>query len=223
MTHTTRRDFLQLTTLAAASSLMPVWSSSNRTLAQEAKSPNERPKIGCIGNGGMGTGDANAIKGYGDIVALCDVDTNRSGNLNEKLLGGKAEVFGEYRKLLDRKDIDIVTISTPDHWHTRICLAALRAGKDVHCQKPLTLTINEGKLLCKVVKETKRVMQVGTQQRSDDRFQKAVAIAREGRIGQIQKVHIAIGGGDKGPIFKKTPPAAHLNWDVWLGQAPLVD
>lgn len=223
MTHTTRRDFLQLTTLAAASSLMPVWNSASSTMAQEAKSPNERPKVGCIGNGGMGTGDANAIKGYGDIVTLCDVDSNRSGNLNEKLLGGKAEVFGDYRKLLDRKDIDCVTISTPDHWHTRIALAALRAGKDIYCQKPLTLTINEGKLLCKVVKETKRVMQVGTQQRSDDRFQKAVAIAREGRIGKVQKVHIAIGGGDKGPTFKKTQPPAHLNWDMWLGQAPLVD
>ena len=223
MTRSTRRDFLQLTTLAAASSLMPTWSGSTRTMAQDTKSPNERPIIGCIGNGGMGTGDAHAIKGYGDIVALCDVDTNRSGNLNEKLLGGKAEVFGDYKKLLDRKDIDAVTISTPDHWHTRIALAALRAGKDIYCQKPLTLTINEGKLLCKIVKETKRVMQVGTQQRSDDRFQKAVAIAREGRIGKIQKVHIAIGGGDKGPTFKKTQPPANLNWDVWLGQAPLVE
>ena len=223
MTHTTRRDFLQLTTLAAASSLMPVWNGSSSTMAQDAKSPNERPKVGCIGNGGMGSGDASAIKGYGDIVALCDVDSNRSGVLNEKLLGGKAEVFGDYRKLLDRKDIDAVTISTPDHWHTRIALAALRAGKDIYCQKPLTLTINEGKLLCKVVKETKRVMQVGTQQRSDDRFQKAVAIAREGRIGKVQKVHIAIGGGDKGPTFKKTQPPPHLNWDVWLGQAPLVE
>ena len=148
MTHTTRRDFLQLTTLAAASSLMPTWSGSTRTMAQDAKSPNERPLVGCIGNGGMGTGDANEIKRYGDIVALCDVDTNRSGNLNEKMLGGKAEVFGDYRKLLDRKDIDAVTISTPDHWHTRIALAALRAGKDIYCQKPLTLTINEVKLLC---------------------------------------------------------------------------
>lgn len=91
MTHSTRRDFLQLSTLAAASSLMPSWNGLTRTMAQEAKSPNERPKVGCIGNGGMGTGDASAIKNYGDIVALCDVDSNRSGVLNEKLLGGGAK------------------------------------------------------------------------------------------------------------------------------------
>ncbi len=218
----TRRDFLQLTTLAAASSIMPMWSAA-RTVAEDAKSPNERPKIGCIGNGGMGSGDASAIHRFGDIVALCDVDSNRSGTLNEKLLGGKAEFFADYRKLLERNDIDIVTISTPDHWHTRIALAALRAGKDVHCQKPLTLTINEGKLLCKVVKETGRVMQVGTQQRSDDRFLKSVAMAREGRIGEITKVHVAIGGAPKGGPFKKQEPPSHLNWDMWLGQAPLVE
>ena len=82
-------------------------------------------------------------------------------------LGGKAEFYDDYRKLLDRKDIDCVTISTPDHWHTRIAVAALRAGKDIYCQKPMTLTIDEGKLICKVAKETGRVFQVGTQQRSE--------------------------------------------------------
>ena len=223
MSQPTRRDFLQTTTLAAASAALPYWFAQQRTMADDAKSPNERPKIGCIGNGGMGSGDAAAIKNYGDIVALCDVDSQRSGVLNDKLLGGKAEFHEDYRKLLDRKDIDVVTISTPDHWHSRIALAALRAGKDVHCQKPLTLTIDEGKLLCKVVKETGRVFQVGTQQRSEHNFQKAVALAREGRIGKIKTVNVAIGGAPKGGPFKKQAPPAHLNWDFWLGQAPLVE
>ena len=223
MSQPTRRDFLQTTTLAAASAALPYWFAQQRTMADDAKSPNERPKVGCIGNGGMGSGDAAAIKNYGDIIALCDVDSQRSGVLNDKLLGGKAEFHEDYRKLLDRKDIDIVTISTPDHWHSRIAVAALRAGKDVHCQKPLTLTIDEGKLLCKVVKETGRVFQVGTQQRSEHNFQKAVALAREGRIGKIKTVHVAIGGAPKGGPFKKQAPPAHLNWDFWLGQAPLVE
>jgi predicted dehydrogenase len=223
MQHQTRRDFLQTTTLAAASTLLPYWSSTPRTIADETKSPNDRPRIGCIGNGGMGGGDAAAISKFGDIVALCDVDSQRSGKLNEKLCKGEAEYFGDYRKLLDRKDIDVVTISTPDHWHTKIAIDALRAGKDVHCQKPLTLTIDEGKLLCRVVKETGRVMQVGTQQRSDDKFLTAVALVREGRIGKIQRITVAIGDAPMGGPFTKEPPPEHLNWDMWLGQAPKVE
>ncbi len=102
---------------------------------------------------------------------------------------GKAEIYEDYRKLLDRKDIDVVTISTPDHWHVRIAIAALKAGKDIYCQKPLTLTIDEGKILSKVLKETNRVFQVGTQQRSEDRnmFLKAVAMVQNGRIGKVKR------------------------------------
>lgn len=221
---TNRRDFLQSTTLAAAAgAVLPAWGWTPRSLAQDARSPNERPRIGCIGNGGMGSGDAAAAQHYGDIVAMCDVDKDRSGVLNTKLCDGKAEYFEDYRKLLDRKDIDLVTISTPDHWHTKIALDAMRAGKDLYCQKPLTLTIDEGKLLCKVAKETGRVFQVGTQQRSDDRFLKAVALVQQGRIGKVQKVTVAIGGAPKGGPFESSPPPANLNWDVWLGQAPKVD
>ncbi|MCY2964392.1 MAG: Gfo/Idh/MocA family oxidoreductase, partial [Planctomycetota bacterium] len=158
-------------------------------MADETKSPNDRPRVGCIGNGGMGRGDASNIKRYGDIIANCDVDRNHAEKLKTEIADGKSEIYGDYRKLLDRKDVDVVTISTPDHWHTRIALAALRAGKDVYCQKPLTLTIDEGKLLCKVVKETGRVLQVGTQQRSEDghKFLNAVAMVHLGRIGKLKK------------------------------------
>lgn len=214
----TRRHFL-----SAAAAVTPVLFTARRTAADDARNPSDRPLIGCIGNGGMGSGDANEISKFGDIVALCDVDQARSGKLNEKLCGGKATCFEDYRKLLERKDIQLVTISTPDHWHTKIAIDALRAGKDIYCQKPLTLTIDEGKLLRKTVEETGRVFQVGTQQRSDQRFQTAVALARHGRIGKIQTVIIAIGGAPKdGPFSTETPPAS-LNWDMWLGQAPKVD
>lgn len=222
----TRRDFLKTaTTAAAAGAVLPYWTWTAKTMADETKSPNERPRVGCIGNGGMGTGDAGAIKRYGDIIANCDVDRNHAYRLQKTVAEGKSEIYEDYRLLLDRKDVDVVTISTPDHWHTRIALAALRAGKDVYCQKPLTLTIDEGKLLCKVVKETGRVLQVGTQQRSENNnmFLKAVAICQSGRIGKIQKVTCAIGGAPKGEKFKKQDPPSGLNWELWLGQAPLVD
>ena len=116
-------------------------------------------------------------------------------------------------------------IGTPDHWHTKICIDAMHAGKDVYCEKPLTLTIDEGKKLGRVAKETKRIVQVGTQQRSDHNrvFLLAVAMVRAGRIGKIKKVTAAIGGGPTGGPFDSTNPPAELNWDMWLGQAPKVD
>ena len=115
-------------------------------------------------------------------------------------------------------------IGTPDHWHTKICIDAMRAGKDIYCEKPLTLTIDEGKKLGKVAKETGRVVQVGTQQRSDHNrvFLLAVAMVRAGRIGKITKVTAAIGGGPAGGPFPATNPPPELNWDMWLGQAPKV-
>src|SRR4051794_29673282 len=168
---TTRRDFMRTSAAVTAGGLLlPYGYAGTRTMADENKSPNDRPRVGCIGNGGMGKGDARRIKAYGDILAFCDVDRSHAEETraDEKMGAGKGDLYEDYRKLLDRNDIDVVTISTPDHWHTRIAIAALRAGKDVYCQKPMTLTIDEGKELCKVVKETKRVLQVGTQQRSEN-------------------------------------------------------
>jgi predicted dehydrogenase len=175
----------------------------------------------------MGRGDARAASRFGDIVAVCDVDRQHAEQArdNPAIGKGKAEIYEDYRKLLDRKDIDIVTVSTPDHWHTLITISALKAGKDVYCQKPLTLTIEEGRQLCRAVRQTQRVLQVGTQQRSEnnDRFLKAVALVRAGRIGTVKRVTCAIGGAPSGGPFKRTDPPAHLNWDLWLGQAPQVE
>jgi predicted dehydrogenase len=221
----TRRDFLRVT--AASPLMVPVLRPTTRAMADEAKAKNDRPRIGCIGLGGMGSGDAMNAANYGDIVAVCDVDKNhleRAKN-SDRIGKGKADAYEDYRKLLDRKDIDVVTCGTPDHWHTRVAIDAMRAGKDIYCEKPLTLTIAEGKALCKVAKETGRVLQVGTQQRSDHNrvFLLAVALVRSGRIGKIRKVTAAIGGGPAGGPFAKEAPPAELNWDMWLGQAPKVD
>lgn len=222
-----RRGFLCRS--AASGLAIPALWLANDGIAGESRSKSDRLVVGCIGNGGMGRGDAAAASRFGDIAALADVDRGRSEALagNEKIFKGKKkpEIFDDYRKLLDRKDIQIVTISTPDHWHTKIAVDALQAGKDVYCQKPLTLTIDEGKILCRVVRQTGRVLQVGTQQRSENNemFLKAVAMCRHGRLGKIKRATCVIGGGPKGGPFKKTAPPPGLNWERWLGQAPLVD
>ena len=130
---------------------------------------------------------------HGDFLAVCDVDRRHAerAKKDQRIGKGKADVYEDYRKLLDRKDIDAVIIGTPDHWHTKICIDAMHAGKDIYCEKPLTLTIDEGKKLGQVAKETKRVVQVGTQQRSDHNrvFLLAVAMVRDGRIGKITQGH----------------------------------
>src|SRR5205807_2354406 len=147
------------------------------------------------------------------------------------------DVYEDYRKLLDRKDIEVVTIVTPDHWHSMIAIEAMKAGKDVYCEKPLTLTIDEGKQILKVLKETGRVFQVGTQQRSemaaringnreqrvDQGFLAAVALARLGRLGEIKSVNCVIGGAPASGEIPKAPVPTGLNWEMWLGQAPMTD
>ena len=142
-----------------------------------------------------------------------------------KSQGKKPDAYKDYRRILERKDIDAVMIATPDHWHTKIAVEAMLAGKDVYCEKPLTLTIAEGKLIEKVVTETGRVFQVGTMQRteSDQRFLQAIALIRAGRIGTVQKVTCSIGGMEASPVIPVVPAPAELDWDLWLGPAPKVD
>jgi myo-inositol 2-dehydrogenase/D-chiro-inositol 1-dehydrogenase len=216
-----RRSFLQASAgLAAAGFVAPhFFSSASR--AQES----DKLRLGSIGVGGQGTGIMKGAIGKGAVLlAVCDVDKNHAERA-KKETGGTAEIYEDYRKLLDRKDLDIVTIGTPDHWHTAICLAALRAGKDVYCEKPLTLTIAEGQLLVKTVKETGRVLQVGTQQRSSlGLFARAVATVRGGQLGKLQKVTVSLplSTSEGGPFPAATPPP-NLNWDMWLGQAPQVE
>ena len=176
--------------------------------------------MGAIGTGNRGGNIAREAAKFGDVVARCDVDTRR--------LGGQPNDethFKDYRKLLERNDIDVVTIGTPDHWHTKIAIDAMLAGKDVYCKKPLTLTIDEGKKICQVVEETGRVFQVGTQQRSEWGlyFLKAIALIREGRIGSIRRVECNLHEVPSGGPFQTSSPPAHLDWNAWLGQAPLVD
>ncbi len=222
----TRRAFLKTTTAAAmAGSFVPYVGSSPKGFANEAK--NDRPRIGCIGVGSMGTGDAHGHSGFGDILAVCDVDSRHAERAKHdgQIGKGKADSYADYRKVLDRNDIDVVSIVTPDHWHVKIAIEALQAGKHVFCQKPLTLTLEENQLIRNACKKyPDKVFFIGTQQRSDkDRFLRAINLVQKGLLGDIQKITCSIGGGDVGGPFNTAEPPKELDWDMWLGQAPKVD
>lgn len=218
----TRRRFLSASAVAAAT---PYFAWSTPALANESK--NDRPGIGCIGMGGMGLGDARGHAKFGDILAVCDVDSRRweKAKHDENIGGGKADGYEDYRRVLDRDDIDVVSIVTTDHWHVKIAIEALQAGKHVFCQKPLTLTLEENQLIRQACqKHSDRVFVVGTQQRSDKRrFLRAVNMVQKGLLGRIEKVSCRINGSPTGGPFKAEMPPAELDWYMWLGPAPLTD
>jgi len=222
---TTRRNFLKTSAAAAAAtSAIPYFGWSPKAFANA--SPNDRPKIGCIGVGSMGTGDARAHAAFGDVVAVCDVDARHAERAkNDGKIGkGKADAYGDYRKVLDRKDIDVVSVVTPDHWHVKIAIEALDAGKHVFCQKPLTLTLEENQLIRNACKKYKdRVFFIGTQQRSDPgKFLRAINMVQKGLLGEIKKITVGINGSPTGGPFPVAEPPKELDWDFWLGQAPKV-
>lgn len=220
---TTRRRFLQSVAAAGAATIMIP--SANRAFGYQ--SPNERPIFATIGLRNQGWAITQKTFKFADFAALADVDAKvLADNVEktEKRQGKKPDAYKDYRKVLDRKDVDAVMIATPDHWHTKIAVEAMYAGKDVYCEKPLTLTIDEGKLIEKVVKETGRVFQVGTMQRTECglRFLQAIALVKHGRIGTVKKVTCGINGMSPSPVIPEAPVPEGLDWDFWLGPAPKV-
>ena len=220
---TTRRQFFHgVAAAGAASILLPT---AGRAFGYQ--SPNERPVFATIGLRNQGWAIMSKTFTFADFAALADVDSNVLGTNVERTQqsqGKKPDAYKDYREILDRKDIDAVMVGTPDHWLTKIVIEAMHAGKDVYCEKPLTLTIDEGKLIEQAVKETGRVFQVGTQQRSEDnrRFLQAVALVQHGRIGTVRKVTCGIGGMPASPVIPVAPVPEELDWDFWLGPAPKV-
>ncbi len=217
-----RRRFIKATaTLAAATSCGYF---SSRSVAR-ANTPSERPKIAVIGCGGQGTGDGRRAQNHADIVAVCDVDsahadfakaayTRRAATAGRDV---KIDDYDDYRAIIDRNDIDAIICGTVDHWHVKISVEAMKSGKDVYCEKPLTLTVDEGRIISDVVKETGQILQVGSQQRSDERFLQAVYMAHSGRLGKLKKVTVGI---NHNPFSKPLPvvaPPKTLNWDRWKG------
>ena len=185
-----RRSFLKTSAaFAAAATVLPMTETIKPVWAQ---APSDRLRMGCIGVGSMGRGDAHGFNHLCDIVAICDLDedyglgrTIRSGigKKNEKGETITPDTYKDYRKVLERDDIDVVTVVTPDHWHVKIAVEALQAGKHVFCQKPLTLTLEENKIIRKAVEKYGKTFQVGTQQRSQyNEFAKAALIILFGNI-----------------------------------------
>jgi predicted dehydrogenase len=242
-----RRQFLKSTAVAgtafATSTINPYWLTATRAETQEP-SKNDRHAVGFIGTGDRLPGAVtDAAKPLMNVLAVCDVDKKHleiGNRLAEKISGHRADMYEDYRKVLDRKDIEVVIITTPDHWHSKIAIEAMQSGKDVYCEKPLTLTIDEGKKICQVQKQTSRVFQVGTQQRSeftartrptdntpakmfDQQFLQAVALAHSGKLGKIKKVTCSIGSCAPCPALPKVDVPAELNWDMWQGQTPVAD
>jgi predicted dehydrogenase len=190
----------------------------------------DRLRIAIIGVGGMGN---NHLKWFAalpevEVVALCDVDEN---HLNESLKtletlqpNLKAQGYGDFRHILDRKDIDAISCATPDHWHAQIATLAFQAGKDVYGEKPLSYDIREGQCMLKTLKRHDRIFQMGTQIHAGDNYHRVVEIIRSGAIGKVHTVRLWKTGlpPDLGTAKIQAPPPT-LNWDMWLGPAPYVD
>jgi predicted dehydrogenase len=226
-----RRGFMQQTMAAAMATGLPAWY-ARQLAAEEAKAAekekpvgaNDKIVMGLIGCGGQGNHNMNQARAQKGIecVAVCDVDAKRRKESAAKI-GKDVKDYEDYRELLGRKDINAVIIATPDHWHTLCAIEALQRGKDIYCEKPLTLTVAEGIALTKVAASTGHIFQVGSQQRSDARFRLACELVRNGRLGQIKTIETMIGINPTGGPFKTSPPPEELNWDFWLGSTPKVD
>lgn len=221
-----RRSFIKKTaTATAATAAIPYIPWSQKAFANTSK--NDRPQIGCIGVGSMGTGDARGHANFGDIVAVCDVDSRHADRAkNDGKIGkGKADSYKDYKKVLERDDIDVVSVVTPDHWHVKIAIEALESGKHVFCQKPLTLTLEENALIRNACRKHKdKVFFIGTQQRSDkNKFMRAVNMVQKGLLGDIKNITVGINGSPTGGPFPVVAPPTELDWEMWQGQAPTED
>ncbi|HNX33242.1 MAG TPA: Gfo/Idh/MocA family oxidoreductase [Kiritimatiellia bacterium] len=222
-----RRNFLRGAAAAGAPFILPshIWSA-------EVK-PNDRPGMGFIGMGKQMRGLlGNFLHQDVQCLAVCDVDTTRrdagkktvddfyAQNPAKGAAGCKAYV--DFRELLARKDIDLVCIATPDHWHTVQCLAALRAGKDIYCEKPLTHNVHEAITLMREVESTKRILQTGSMQRSSKEFRVSCELVQNGVIGNVERVECQFGDPGIPYDLNEEPMEPGLDWDLWLGPAQKV-
>ncbi|MDO8543888.1 MAG: Gfo/Idh/MocA family oxidoreductase [Opitutaceae bacterium] len=224
-----RRLFLkQSAVLLTAPLILP-----RRVWAQDT-APSKRLTLGCVGMGKMMKGHLGNFLPRDDVqvVAVCDVDTTRREAAKKRVddfyttKAGSTykgcDAYNDFRELLARKDIDAVIIATPDHWHAYVAIAAVKSGKDVYCEKPLTYNVHEAVELVKAVRAANRVFQTGSQQRSSKEFRVAAELVRNGVLGKISGVHVSF--GDPAAPFKEPaePAEPGLDWDRWCGPGPLV-
>ena len=225
----TRRTFLEKTaaTATAAAWAVPAIGAADKTGdKKKSDSPNETIRIGLIGCGGRGRSNAGKLHGLPNcrITAVCDVHAARMASAKKQFGGEKVKAHKDFRNLLDDKDIDAVVVATTAHWHVIPTIAACRAGKDVYVEKPLGRSIGEGRAAVEAAKKYNRVVQIGTQQRSQEHYQKAVEIIQSGRLGEICEVKVwdcdqhypGLGAPDD------CDPPKELDWDFYCGPSPLV-
>jgi predicted dehydrogenase len=233
-----RRGFMTRSVAALTAAGLPGWfaaeqfgASARAAEDNKAAAANDKLNIGVVGVG-PNPRRSNALYGaakrfkHVNFTAVCDVDGRHREHAVKQYKndGYEVKAYADYRELVTSPDVDAVIVAIPDHWHAIVASAALRAGKDVYCEKPLTLTIAEALALKNTVAQTKRVLQTGSQQRTEmaGRFRLATELVRAGRIGKVETIECRIGSNPvSGPIPEAEPPK-ELNWDMWLGPAPQV-
>jgi predicted dehydrogenase len=232
-----RRGFLRRWLAALAAAGLPGWY-ARKVLAEQEQhaaatrkrvAANDKLTMGIIGVGSPASRSLqiyNRVKGFQQIqfTSICDVDARHLGRAAGILKedGHQVSAHKDFRRQLDDRDLNTVLIGTPDHWHALIAIEAMRKGKDVYCEKPLTLTVEEALALIKVARQTGRILQTGSQQRTefDGRFRLVAELVRAGRIGKVARIEINSGGNRiSGPIPQVQVPEG-LDWDFWLGPTP---
>ncbi len=222
-TNINRRRFLRNTAIGLVG--LPLFSSTYPYVA-----PSDKIRVAHIGMGNMGRAHLNWFSDFADVetVALCDVDEVRLGEkfklLQEKHPLTKTDTYTDFRHVLDRKDIDVITCATPDHWHALVAIMAFQSGKDVYGEKPLSYSVQEGQVMKRIWEENEAVFQLGTQIHATDNYHRVAEIIQSGTLGKIHTVRLWKTGGSPGLGFpaSETPPDT-LDWDMWTGPAPYQD
>ena len=223
----TRREFLGLSALGLASlTILPSWALTRVRIA-----PTHRlvARLGGLGHQGL-----SAFKRFStcpgvQVAACCDVDSLKRERFKRRVeawqkslnVAPRCDMYEFYEDVLDRKDIDVIEVATPDHWHALVAIHACQSGKDVYCQKPLAYTITEGLAVARAVRDNNRVFQIGSQQRSSKEFQDAIALVRAGKIGHIEKIYARVGEPPKPLDLPEMDVPGNLNFNQWMG--PLND
>ncbi len=210
---TNRREFIRTIGLATAGSALV----GCQTAPARRISANEKLNIAVIGVAGRGGENLKEVAALENIVALCDVDSTRLSAAAQKFPAAKT--YSDFRRLIDQRDIDAILVATPDHTHAVATAAALRSGRHVYCEKPLTHTVSEARIITDLARKTKLVTQIGTQIHAGNNYRRVVELVQSGSIGPVREVHVwaaAVYGGQDVP--KDTPPVPPgLDWDLWLG------
>ncbi|MHC8949969.1 Gfo/Idh/MocA family protein [Sphingobacterium hungaricum] len=218
-----RRDFIAKSVLGAtAFTILP----RNVLGGSGFLSPSDKINIGFIGVGKQSVGLMHNISNVKEthLLAAADVDQTKlayflgeATKANAKKAAHQVQGYEDYRELLGRKDIDAVVIASPDHWHAMHTVDSAKAGKDIYCEKPLALTIGEGRAMVHAVRKYKRVLQTGSMQRSQYNFRQAADLVRNGYIGEIKEVNVSVGEPVKQCDLPSLEAPSHLNWDLWIG------